>query len=48
LGRIKELLEYRRPFYEKADFHVMTDGMNVASVVEKVRKIVDEESKAAK
>lgn len=48
LGRIKELLEYRRPFYEKADFHVMTDGANVASVVEKVRKIVDEDGKAAR
>lgn len=48
MGRIRELLEHRRPYYEKADFHVMTDGENVAAVVEKVRKIVDGEGRSAR
>ena len=40
--KISELLEYRRPFYEKADFHVDSTSGDVSAVVEKVRKIVEE------
>lgn len=45
LGRIRELLGYRKPFYEKADFHVVTDGESVENVVRKVRKIIHGEGK---
>jgi shikimate kinase len=43
MGRIKELLEYRRPFYMKADIHIETDGVSVSRVVEKIKKAVDGE-----
>jgi shikimate kinase len=41
LGRIKEMLETRRPFYNGADLHVQTDGLDVKQVVEKIKRIVD-------
>ena len=41
MARIKELLEYRRPFYMKADIHVETEGMNVRQVAEKIRRMLD-------
>jgi shikimate kinase len=42
LGRIKGLLELRRPFYEKADFHIDTTDLDVRTVVERIKKIVYE------
>ena len=41
-GRISELLDSRRPFYEKADHHVDTDGENLPAVLEKIKKIIKE------
>jgi len=41
--RIKDLLEYRRPFYTKADFHVDTTNVEPGTVIERILKITDEE-----
>ena len=41
LGRIKEMMEKRRPFYSRADLHVRTDGLDVKQVVEKIKRMVD-------
>ena len=38
--RIEELLESRRPYYEKADHHIDTDGLDVWGVVTEAKKIV--------
>jgi shikimate kinase len=43
MGKIKELLEYRRPFYVKADIHIETDGVSISRVVEKIKKAIDGE-----
>ncbi len=40
MKRIKELLDYRRPFYEKADFHVDTTDLDMAAVVERIMGII--------
>ncbi|MDD5633913.1 MAG: shikimate kinase [Candidatus Omnitrophica bacterium] len=40
MKRIKELLETRKPFYEKADFHINTTNMDIDEVVKEIRKIV--------
>jgi shikimate kinase len=45
MGKIKELLDKRRPFYEKADFHVDTALSDLFAVVEQVKRIVDEAEK---
>ncbi len=45
MGKIKELLDERRPFYEKADFHVDTALSDPDAVVEQVKRIVDEAEK---
>ncbi|MFH1798037.1 MAG: shikimate kinase [Candidatus Omnitrophota bacterium] len=37
--KIKELLEHRKPFYEKADFHIDTTNLKVAEIVEKINEI---------
>ncbi len=42
VGRISELLDRRRPFYEKAGHHVDTDGISVPAVVKKIKKIITE------
>ena len=39
---IKGLLDYRRPFYEKADFHVDTTSLDTAAVVKRIKRIVAE------
>ena len=39
--RISELLEKRRPFYEKADFHIDTTALDIPGVIEKIEKIAD-------
>jgi shikimate kinase len=38
--RISELLEERRPFYEKADVHVDTTVLKLKDVVDKIKRIV--------
>lgn len=38
--KIEELLEYRRPFYEDAHFHVDTTSGDIMDIVEKIIKIV--------
>ncbi|MFH1552783.1 MAG: shikimate kinase [Candidatus Omnitrophota bacterium] len=43
--RIRELLDYRRPFYEKADFRVDTTDLDIASVVGRIKEIVNEAEK---
>lgn len=42
IGRISELLDRRRPFYEKAEHHVDTDGEKVPAVVEKIKRMIKE------
>ena len=41
-GKIKELLDYRRPFYEKADHHIDTTELNIDEIVNRIRKIASE------
>ncbi|MFH1878845.1 MAG: shikimate kinase [Candidatus Omnitrophota bacterium] len=40
--RIKEMLEYRRPFYEKADAHIDTSGLTKKEVRERIKEIIGE------
>ncbi|MGD2278960.1 MAG: shikimate kinase [Candidatus Omnitrophota bacterium] len=42
MKKIEELLEYRRPFYEKADFHVDSASGNIDSVIERIKEIIHE------
>lgn len=45
MGRIRDLLEYRRPFYQKAEVHIDTDVLSIPEIVEEVKKhISDKES----
>lgn len=37
--RIKELLEYRKSFYEKADFHIDTTNLTISEIAERIREI---------
>ncbi len=39
MARIKELLEYRMPFYEKADFLIPTDNLTPEEVVEEIIRL---------
>ena len=41
--KIKELLDYRKPFYQKADFHVDTTDLDIGAVVERIKGILDGE-----
>ncbi len=41
VNKIKELLETRRSYYEKADLHVETDGLEPKEVAERIKKIVN-------
>ncbi len=43
--RIRELVEHRRSFYEKADHHVDTTDLDVAGVVEQIKRIINEKEK---
>lgn len=40
LGKIKELLEYRKPFYERADYHINTSGMSAEEVAHETERTV--------
>lgn len=42
LQKIKELLEFRRPYYEKADIMIDTDGKTPIEVAEEIIEEVDE------
>ena len=44
-GKIQDLLDHRRPFYAKADFHVDTTNVDLETVIERILRIVDEEKK---
>jgi len=47
--RIRELLDHRRPFYGKADFHIDTTDIEINAVVDRIRRIVvDSEKKESK
>ncbi|MDD4956458.1 MAG: shikimate kinase [Candidatus Omnitrophica bacterium] len=41
VARIKELLDARRPFYEKADIHINTDDRSVDDILEEVKDSLD-------
>ena len=41
-GKIKELLDHRKPFYEKAEYHIDTTDLELKDVVLKVKEIVNE------
>ncbi|MFH1395561.1 MAG: shikimate kinase [Candidatus Omnitrophota bacterium] len=40
MKKIEELLEHRRPFYEKADFHIDTTNLDLDAVIKKIELIV--------
>jgi len=40
-GRIKELLDLRKPFYEKAPHHVDTTGEDIDLVIERIKNICE-------
>lgn len=40
IGKIKEMLAYRAPFYEKADFTVATDGKSPEQVADEIMGIL--------
>ncbi|MFQ5953046.1 MAG: shikimate kinase [Candidatus Omnitrophota bacterium] len=40
--KIKELLDYRRPFYEKADFHIDSNVDDVSAIVKEIKRIIYE------
>lgn len=42
---IKETLDQRRSFYEKADLHVDTTELNINEVTEKIKRMLDEKEK---
>ena len=39
--KIQELLEYRKPFYEKAEYHIDTSKISINEIVQKVKEIVN-------
>ena len=41
-GKIKELLDHRKPFYEKAEYHIDTTDLKIGDVVLKVKDILNE------
>ena len=42
LERIRELMEQRRQFYERADFHINTQKMSIEEVICEIERIVNE------
>ena len=40
LNKIKELLDFRKPFYERADYHIRTSNMSVQDVADHVKKVL--------
>ncbi|MEE9500394.1 MAG: shikimate kinase, partial [Candidatus Omnitrophota bacterium] len=42
LKKIKELLSVRKPFYERADYHIYTSKMTLDEVVEEITRKVNE------
>lgn len=43
LAKIKELLDRRKPFYERADYHVRTSRMTVDRVVSEIQRVVKDD-----
>jgi len=46
--RIKELLNQRRRYYEKADFHIDTTDFDIDMIVDRIKRIVYDEGKKRK
>lgn len=44
LHKIKELYEFRKPYYEKADIIINTDDMSPAQVAEEIIKAMEEKA----
>jgi len=40
LKKIEELLDFRKPFYERADYHINTSEMSIEDVVGQVKEIL--------
>ena len=40
LRKISELLNYRKPFYERADHHIRNSDMSVEKVVSEIERII--------
>ena len=43
LKRIKELLDFRRPYYRKADYTIDTSDLEIKEVVEKILEIIKDD-----
>ncbi|MFH1665170.1 MAG: shikimate kinase [Candidatus Omnitrophota bacterium] len=43
--KIRELLDIRRPFYAKADFHIDTTDLDINGVVKKIKNIISGEDR---
>lgn len=41
LKKIKELMEYRKPFYKKAEHHIDTTAFEPDRVIERIKEIID-------
>lgn len=44
LKKIKELLDFRKPFYERADYHINTSKLSTEEVMETIERIIKDES----
>ncbi len=42
LKKIKELLTFRKPFYERSDYHIYTSKMTLGHVVDETERMVSE------
>ena len=45
VSRIKELMDKRRQFYEKADYHIETSNLSLEETVEAVKNVKSKQSK---
>ena len=41
IEKIKELLNYRKPFYERADYHIHTSRMSAEKVTDEIERILN-------
>ena len=42
IDKLKELLDKRKPYYERADYHVNTSSVSIDDAVESILKFVKE------
>ena len=45
LAKIKELLEKRKPFYERADHHIVTSKLSLDGVINEIERIIKDAKK---